>query len=120
MLMLQIEAHNNSRPPPYAGEMTAKKAIRAVLATNLIALMGKRGWTQQQLEAKSGVSQRHISSLRRETADCTTEVLDSLGSAFGIPGWLLLVPGLPVEVLDSPELPMLVERYVRGAVATRT
>ena len=104
MLMLQIEAHNNSGRPPYRSEMAAKKAIRAVLATNLIALMEKRGWTQQQLEAKSGVSQRHISSLRRETADCTTEVLDALGTAFGIPGWLLLVPDLPIEVLDSPTL----------------
>ena len=120
MLMLQIDAHNNSKPLPYRLRMAAKTAIRAVLAANLVALMGRRGWTQQQLEAKSGVSQRHISSLRRETADCTTEVLDALGSAFGIPGWLLLVPGLPVDVLDSQELPMLVERYVRGTVATRT
>jgi len=115
MLMLQIDAHNKSKPSPYRFQMAGKKAIRAVLAANLIALMAKRGWTQQQLEAKSGVSQRHISSLRREAADCTTEILDALGTAFGIPGWLLLVPGLPVEMLDSPEVPMLVERYVRGA-----
>lgn len=120
MLMLQIEAHNNSSDPPYRSQMAAKKAIRAVLAANLIALMNKRGWTQQQLEAKSSVSQRHISSLRRGTADCTTEVLDALGSAFGIPGWLLLVPDLPIEVLDSPEVPLLVERYIRGAAAARS
>jgi transcriptional regulator with XRE-family HTH domain len=119
MLMLQIEAHNNSSRPPYRSEMTAKKAIRAVLAANLIALMSRRGWTQQQLESKSGISQRHISSLRRETADCTTEILDSLGAAFGIPGWLLLVPDMPIEVLDSPEVPLLVERYVRGAHGSR-
>lgn len=120
MLMLQFDVHNNSSCPPYRERMTAKKAIRAVLAANLIALMDRRGWTQKQLEAKSGISQRHISSLRRETADCTTEILDALGAAFGLPGWLLLVPGLTVEVLDSPELPLLIERYVRGASAART
>jgi transcriptional regulator with XRE-family HTH domain len=119
MLMLQIEAHNNSGHPPYRSGMGAKKAIRAVLAANLTALMTRREWTQKQLEAKSGISQRHISSLRRETADCTTEILDALGAAFGIPGWLLLVPDLPVDILDSPELPLLVERYVRGTLATR-
>jgi len=119
MLMLQIDAHNNSNRPPYRSAMAEKQAIRAVLAANLIALMTKRGWTQQQLEAKSGVSQRHISSLRRGTAGCTTEILDSIGSAFGIPGWILLVPDLPVEVLDSPEVPLLIERYARGAAAAR-
>lgn len=120
MLMLQIDAHNKSKTPPYRSPMAGKKAIRAVLAANLIALMDKRGWTQKQLEAKSGVSQRHISSLRRGTADCTTEILDALGTAFGIEGWLLLVPGLPVEMLDSPEVPMLVQRYIRGASASQT
>lgn len=120
MLMLQIDPHNNSSRPPYRFPMAGKKAIRAVLAANLIALMAKRGWTQQQLEAKSGISQRHISSLRRETADCTTEIIDSLGAAFGIPGWLLLVPDIPIEVLDSPEVPLLVERYIRGAHSTRS
>lgn len=119
MLMLQFDAHNNSSRPPYRAEMAAKKAIREVLAANLIALMERRGWTQTQLELKSGVSQRHISSLRRATADCTTEILDALGAAFGVPGWLLLVPGMPVEMLDSPEIPALIERYVRGAHGVR-
>jgi transcriptional regulator with XRE-family HTH domain len=119
MLMLQIDPHNNSNRSPYRSDMTTKKAIRETLATNLIALMERRGWTQKQLEAKSGVSQRHISSVRRATADCTTEILDSLGAAFGIPGWLLLVPGMPSEVLDSPEIPALVERYIRGAHGAR-
>lgn len=96
---------------------TAKESIRATVAENVKALMEHRKWTQKQLEAKSGVSQTHISNILRQANDPSTSKLDAVGKAFGIPGWLLLIPDLPIEVLDSPEIPHLVDRYRRFATS---
>lgn len=113
MLMFQDEPHNPSEASPYRYEMGTKRSnIRAVIAINLKALMDKREWTQKMLEKEAGVSQRHISSILRQQTDCTSEILASVAGAFGLPGWLLSIPDLPVEILDSKSIPLLVRRYI--------
>lgn len=74
-------------------------------------LMQRRGWNQRQLGDKAGLSQTHVGNVLREHSDVSTSVLESLGVAFGIPGWLLLVPDLRADILDSPEIPAMVARY---------
>lgn len=114
--MLVTDSPNIGTRSTYPLRMpTAKESNRAIIAKNVLALMEKRKWTQKQLEAKSGVSQTHISNIRRQANDPSTAILDAIGAAFGIPGWLLLIPDLPIEVLDSPEIPHLVDRYRRFA-----
>ena len=114
--MLVGDSSNTGKRSSYAGHMpSAKESIRRTVAENLKALMAHRKWTQIQLEAKSGISQSHISNIIREENDPSTAKLDAIASAFGIPAWLLMIPDLPIEVLDSPELPHLVDRYRRFA-----
>jgi transcriptional regulator with XRE-family HTH domain len=112
--MLLADLQNDARAPSYSGVM-AKDANREILANNLRALMQRRGWTQQQLGNKSGISQTHIGNFLRKQVDPTTSMLDALGGAFHLPGWILLIPGLPIEILDSGAIPDLVKTYVEAA-----
>src|ERR1700744_1875727 len=87
---------------------------REILAENLSFLMERRDWKQKRLEKESGVSQRHIRSLLRQQQDCTMDILSRLARAFKIPVWLLLVPDLPPDILDSKRLPELIDHYVNS------
>lgn len=111
--MFAAELHNRSEAYSYLRGMRRKHptSARAVLAANLRNLMDRRDWTQTALGDKSGVSQRHVSSLLNKEQDCTTEVLDDLAGAFGLPSWILLIPDLPIELLDSQSVHLLVRRY---------
>jgi transcriptional regulator with XRE-family HTH domain len=85
--------------------------VAQILAVNLTALMLRRDWAQAQLAAKSGVSQRHISNVLRKKTSCSVQSLEALAGAFGLPGWLLLIEDLEVELMDSPSIPRLVKHF---------
>jgi transcriptional regulator with XRE-family HTH domain len=112
--MQSLHLKNISRGTLYAASnqmRAAKKANRSDLAANVRALMKRRDWTQLQLADKAGISQTHVGNILREENDASISVLAAIGQAFGVPGWQLLVPNLPPDLLDSPELPTVVERY---------
>lgn len=107
---------NRARTSSYTfGMATAKESIRDVLAANTKVLMKRRGWTQQQLASKAKMSQTHVGNVLRKEVDPTTAVLGALGSAFDIPPWLLLVPNLPPDILDSKEVPNLLQTYLEAS-----
>jgi transcriptional regulator with XRE-family HTH domain len=87
-------------------------SVRTAIATNVKALMQKRDWTQVELGKKAGVSQRHVSNVLNQKTDCTSEILNALAGAFDLPGWLLSIQNLPVELLDSKAIPQLVRHYI--------
>jgi transcriptional regulator with XRE-family HTH domain len=91
--------------------ISAKKSMAAVFAANVKTLMERRKLNQVQLGAKAGVSQRHISNVLRQVHGPSTDIIEKIASAFGLPGWLLMIPNLPPELLDSTELLSVVERY---------
>jgi len=114
--MLLTELPNTARPPPYARNMSlATKSMRAVLADNVLRLRKKRGWSQTVLGSKSGTSQRTVSNIENETNDPGSENVEQIAQAFGLPGYMLFIPGLPVDVLDSTELPSVIDRYIAFA-----
>jgi transcriptional regulator with XRE-family HTH domain len=113
--MQYINTKNAVSGPLYAARQqmraTKKAADRSVLAANLKMLMERRDWTQRQLAEKAGMSQTHVGNLIRGDHDASLSVVKILADAFGIPPWLLLVPGLRADILDSPEIPSIVARY---------
>lgn len=114
--MLLELLQNDAEAPPYAREMgAAKDSIREVLAENTRTLMKRRGWTQEKLAAKANISQTHVGNVLRQAVDPTTAILGGLSRAFGLPSWLLLVPRLPPEILDSGEVPALLQTYLDAA-----
>lgn len=90
---------------------SADKKLRETVATNLRALMDRRDWSQMTLQTKSRVSQRHISNMLNRKTSASFETLEAVGNAFGIPGWLLMIERLPVELLDSQKIPSLIASY---------
>jgi transcriptional regulator with XRE-family HTH domain len=83
-----------------------------VFAANLSRLLERAGLNQTQLAEKSGVSQRHISALVRGESDCTLQVAEQLAKPFGLRGWQLMLPNLPIELVNSPRVLRLVETYL--------
>lgn len=113
MLMSSVYVHNSSAPLFHDGNVKHKRpAVRAVLAANLRALKDRRDWTQTEVANKAHISQRYVSSVLNQEQAPTTEIVDALASAFGLPGWLMLVPDLPVELLDSQDLPLIIKHYL--------
>jgi transcriptional regulator with XRE-family HTH domain len=110
--MLHPAAHHSAKEIPYLSAMASSDGeLRKIVAVNLRALMEKRDWTQEQLKAKSGLSQRHISNMLNRKTSTSFERLNAVAGAFGIPGWLLMIPGIDVEILDSQRLPSLIKSY---------
>lgn len=85
--------------------------LRKVVADNLRALMDKRDWSQETLGLKARVSQRHISNMLNRKTSASFETLNAVAAAFGIPGWLLMIANLQVDLLDSQRIPLLVDRF---------
>lgn len=111
--MLLGGTQKTAKPPPYAFPMaTARESANDVLVTNLKALMERRGWRQEKLGEKAGISQTHVGNILRKKVQPTTAMVDLLARAFGLPSWVLFVPNLPVELLDSNELPALLTTWL--------
>lgn len=93
--------------------------VRETLARNLRALMRERDWSQADLAAKSGVSQRMISSILNQQHSCSTETADALARPFGLDGWELQMD-MPVELLlKSPTLGELVLKLTAASAEAR-
>jgi transcriptional regulator with XRE-family HTH domain len=91
---------------------TARDSIQEVLAANVRALMNRRGWNQEQLAKRADMSQTHVGNVLRKTASPTSTVIGKLAKAFGVADWLLIVPNVPVELLDSNEIPALLQTWL--------
>lgn len=113
--MLLDNLPNNAKTSPYPQWMAAKDSIRDVLSDNVKGLMRHRGWKQTKVAEKGGIAQRTVSNVLNKTNDPSTEVIEALGRAFGVPGWTLLIPQVPTEILDSKELSNLVTTYLEAA-----
>lgn len=113
--MLLANPPNYANALPYPFGMAAKSSIRDVLADNVQALMDQRGWKQTRVAAEGKIAQRTVGNVLNKTNDPGTAVIEALGRAFGVPGWTLLIPGIPPKILDSQELPNLVHTYLQAA-----
>jgi len=92
---------------------------RETLARNLTVLMDRFGWTQRDLAALSGVSQRQISNILSQSTTCSIETADALAGAFKLNGWHLLMPNLPQDLAQAAGLRRLVEAYNGADAPTR-
>lgn len=62
-----------------------------IVAANVSALMEQRGWSQQELERRSGVAQKTVSNIVR-TGSTGTGKLAAIAFAFGLEPWMMLLP----------------------------
>jgi len=82
-------------------------AARKTLAENVKSLREHRGWSQTDLESRSGVRQTTISALERGVHGSSIDTISGLARAFNLPAWALLVPNLPADARDQNLLKVL-------------
>lgn len=110
--MLLTFQKQSSSPGSYDSCMAkGTPELRKIVADNLRALMDRREWSQADLAFKAKVSQRHISNMLNRKTSASFETLNAVAAAFGIPGWLMQIDGLSLDLLDSQRIPLLVSRF---------
>ena len=85
--------------------MATRHPPRATLSKNLTALMQAKGWKQNALAAKSGVSQRTVSNmLDPQGPSPSLDNVDRVAAAFDLDGWHLIMPNLLDDLLNGTSI----------------
>jgi transcriptional regulator with XRE-family HTH domain len=66
--------------------------MRAVLAVNLIAMRGERGWSQDALALEAGLHRTFVAHVERRARNISLESLEKLAAALQVQTYELLVP----------------------------
>src|SRR5438046_10077284 len=91
---------------PNKGRQAAASDLGGALARTLTALRAERGWSLDQLAARSGVSKGVLVSLEQARSNPNLATLARVGDAFGLPVTRLLdVPPEPSVRTTRPGLP---------------
>ena len=88
-----------------------------VLAENVRRLMDASGDSQVKVAKRGGLSQRNVGNVvtygTTHTTSPTVRTVDGLAKAFGVAPWILFVPEIPLDLLQSGRLDGLMANYVR-------
>jgi transcriptional regulator with XRE-family HTH domain len=109
----ELEEETRQAGPAAVARAEALKA-KYTLATELILLRKRRGLTQRQLSARTGIQQSEISRIEGGRANPTTATLAALARALG--GELRIVPA-PVK--KGPSVRVSGARTTRARSAAR-
>lgn len=85
---------------------------REYLARNLRHLMALKGWSQVDMAKASGVSQRAISNILNKNGFARIDTVLSLGRAFGLNEWHMLMKNLPQDLARCESIGKLVDHYL--------
>lgn len=86
-----------------------------IVVSNLRALMAETKMSIEELARRSGVSERMIAYIMAHERKPTLDTAESLAKAFGLAGWQLLVPDLPVHLAKTGKLEQLLRNYSRAS-----
>ena len=99
--------------------MKTKPNTVDTLVVNLRALMKTMKLNKQELAKKSGVSERMIGYILAKERKPTVEITEMLAKPFGLTGWQLILPGLPVNLVNVGKLMKLCENYSHASTTGR-
>lgn len=95
--------------------LSMKRQTKHIFAENVAALLAAHDMKESDLVRKTGLSQRTINNILNPDRDPNhsprMEVVDKVGQALKVDGWVLLIPGIKVEVSESPKFKNLVYGY---------
>lgn len=95
-----------------------------VLADNLRRLMEASGDSQVKVAKRGGLSQRNVGNVvtygTTHSTSPTVRTVDGLAKAFGLSPWMLFVPDLPLDLLETSRLDTLISNYIACADAGRS
>jgi transcriptional regulator with XRE-family HTH domain len=82
--------------------------------------MAKYGYSEREVEKRSGVSAKTINNMRNAKHKVTVENADTVASVFNLDGWQLLVHDLPEDLLESSSFRSMISNYARSGTDGRT
>ena len=101
-----------------------QREIALAFARNLQRLMDHHGLSQAELARKTGVGQSTLSKLLNiedpSAMNPRSSTVEQLADFFDVPGWQLMVPDMPLELLLSKRFTKLIENYRDAPEAGRT
>ena len=92
-----------------------KKPTNQVVIDNIKTLMQMRGDTTYSLAKRSGVPQGTVSRIILGKNKISIDNADKIASAYGLDGWHLLLRNLNTDLLGSPRVERLYERYLAAS-----
>jgi transcriptional regulator with XRE-family HTH domain len=99
--------------------MTDIPDITAAVARTLQALRADRGWSLDQLAARSGVSKGVLVALEQGRSNPNLATLARIGDAFGVPVTLLVdVGGAPAVRISRPDASRVLWHGASGGTGT--
>lgn len=81
--------------------MNKQTPSHLVLIENIIRLKKQRGWSNRTLAHKAGLSDRMIGKILNSESEPTTASIDKIAGALGVESWMLMVPGLYLNVISG-------------------
>jgi transcriptional regulator with XRE-family HTH domain len=108
-----INKHNCAGAGAYANQMQSN--VTHALVDNVRRLMAHAEWTQRELAQRAGISQRAVGYLINykdgQDRHPTTQTVEAIAVAFEIEAWQLMMPNLPLELIQSKRFTKLIENY---------
>src|SRR5438552_15954889 len=99
--------------------MSDTPGVTAAVARTLQALRADRGWSLDQLAARSGVSKGVLVALEQGRSNPNLATLARIGDAFGVPVTLLVeLGGEPAVQISSPDASRVLWRGPPGGTGT--
>lgn len=89
------------------------------LARKLNYLMEKHGYSERDMEQKSGVSAKTINNMRNAKHRSAVENVDKVAAVFGLAGWLLIIPDMPDDLMESKNLKNTLKNYAAAGAEGR-
>jgi transcriptional regulator with XRE-family HTH domain len=95
--------------------------LKEIIASNTAYLLLRRNWSRAELGRKAHLSPKSITNLLNPNSPFmpTMETAEGIAKAFGIPVWLLCLPLENKELLESRELPKMLEGYTSLSAESR-
>jgi transcriptional regulator with XRE-family HTH domain len=76
--------------------------------------MGQRGWSQQELAKRSGISQRQISNLLSGTQSASLDTAEAIAQAFDLETWHMLIRATGLPPKDLARLRRVIAAFLDG------
>ena len=88
-----------------------QKDVGEVIAATIKRLRRARGFTQNTLGERAGLSQTMISAIERRATSPAADTLQAIAKALGAEAWQLQIDGMDDDLLFTQTLPNFVYHY---------
>lgn len=84
---------------------------RESLARNVKFLKDKYGYSDREIERRSGVAHKTVNNMHNNRHRVSLEAVEDVARVFGLEAWHLINPNLPADLVESPTISTLISNY---------